>query len=98
MTTKRKAVAITLALTALGFAGAAVFYSYLIGLNTDFPYLCPVCPDIVSVGPPTAKFVRRTIVSGTGNAIMFINAGWLLIGMVFGLKSLWDCSVDRHDE
>lgn len=45
------AMAITLSFMALG-SGAAVSYSYLIGLNIHFPFLCPVCPQILSLGPP----------------------------------------------
>jgi hypothetical protein len=84
--TRRKAIAITLSFIALAYTGAAVSYAYLIGLNVDFPYLCPVCPDIFSVGPPLGKFIGRTITLGTVNAALFSAVGWSLIGMALGLK------------
>jgi len=96
---KRKAIAITLALVALGYAGAAVSYSYLIGLNIDFPYLCPACPEILSLGSPTGKFIGRTIGLGTANAAVLTGVGWLLIGIGFGLKHLFSPpSVGLRDE
>ena len=63
--TKRKALAITLSFIALGHTGAAVSYAYLTGLRADFPYLCPACPDIFSLGSPLGKFIGRTIALGT---------------------------------
>jgi hypothetical protein len=89
MMTKRKVVAITLTFIALGYVGAAVSYSYLIGLNIDFPYLCPVCPEIVSFGSPTGKFIGRTVGLGTLNAIVLAAAGWLLIATIAGMKKLF---------
>jgi hypothetical protein len=79
--TKCKALAITLSFIALGYTGAAVSYAYLIGLNANFPYLCPVCPDIFSLGSPFGKFIERMIALGTVNAALFIAVGWSLIGM-----------------
>jgi len=87
--TKRRALAITLTLVALGYGGAAVSYSYLLGLNMDFPYLCPVCPDIFSLGSPTGKFIAWTIALGTLNAGLVTVVGWSLVGIVLGLKSFF---------
>jgi len=84
--TKRKARAITLSFVALGHTGAAVSYAYVMGVNADFPYLCPVCPDVVSLGSPLGKFIGRTIAMGTVNAALSISVGWSLIGMAVGLK------------
>ena len=61
-------------------------YCYLIGLNIDFPYLCPVCPEILSLGSPIGKFIRRTIAIGTINAAVVAAVGWLLTGIVVALK------------
>jgi hypothetical protein len=85
---KRKAVAITLTLIAFGYAGAAVFYSYLIGPNLNFPYLCPVCPEILSLGSPLGKFIGRTIALGTVNAIVLAAGGWGIIAVFVGLNTL----------
>lgn len=87
--TKRKALAITLSFVALGYTGAAIFYAYLIGLNADFPYLCPVCPDIFSLGSPLGNFIGRTVALGTVNAALFTAVGWSVIGMALGLKSFF---------
>ena len=70
----------------LGYTGAAVSYSYLLGLNLDFPFLCPVCLEIVSLGSPTEKFIGRTIAVGTVNAALITSAGWVLIVIAFGLR------------
>jgi hypothetical protein len=96
--TKRKALAITLSFIALGYAGAAVPYAYLIGLQADFPYLCPVCPDIFSLGSPLGKFIGRTIALGTVNAALFTAVEWSLIGMALGLKRFFSDPIDLHDE
>ncbi len=90
--TKNQAVAIASTLIAVGYAGAAVIYSDLIGLNIDFPNLCPVCPEIFSIGSPLAKFTGQTILFGTLNAILLAAGGWAVIGVVAGLRRLWRCS------
>jgi hypothetical protein len=88
MISKHKA-AVALALVALGYTGAAIYYSYLLGFNLDFPYLCPVCPEILSLGSPLSKFIWRTIALGTFNAVLFTTVGWTLVGIAFGLKHLF---------
>jgi hypothetical protein len=88
MVSKHKA-AVTLALIALGYTGAAINYSYLLGLNVDFPYLCPICPEILSLGSPLSKFLWRTVALGTLNAGLFTAVGWTLVGIAFGLKRLF---------
>ncbi|HZR65027.1 MAG TPA: hypothetical protein VFA85_07760 [Terriglobales bacterium] len=87
--TKRKAAAISMILVALGYSGAALSYSYLIGLHIEFPYACPVCPEIFSLGSPTGKFIGRTIVLGTLNAALLAAVGWLLVGIGFRLNRLF---------
>jgi hypothetical protein len=86
MIVKHKAIVVTLALVAFGYAGSAASYSYLLGSSIDFPYLCPVCPNIISLGSPVSKFVWRAIVLGTINALFFIIVGWTFIGVVCGFK------------
>ena len=90
--TKKQAVAITSTLIAVGYAGAGVFYSDLVGLNFDLPNLCPVCPEIFSLGSPLAKFIGQTILFGTLNAILLAAGGWAVIGVVAGLRCLWPSS------
>jgi hypothetical protein len=75
-------IAFTLALTFLGYLGAAIFYSPLIGLNLQTQYACPLCPHITSFGSPFAKFVGRMLVGGTQNAALFVFVGWLLSRIV----------------
>jgi hypothetical protein len=86
MILKHKAIPATLVLLALGYAGAATFYSYLLGLSIDFPNVCPVCPNIDSFGSPTSKFIWRTITLGTLNAVLFATVAWTLIGIAFAVK------------
>ncbi len=85
---------VTLALVALGYIGAAICYSYLLGLK-DFPYLCPVCPEIFSLGSPLPKFIWWTIALGTLNALLFATVGWMLVGITFGLKHLFSARSGR---
>jgi hypothetical protein len=83
---KHRAITVTLALLAFGYIGAWAFYSYLLGLSGDFPYACPVCANIDSLGPPFPKFIWRTMAFGTLNAALFAAVGWTLIGIALGLK------------
>jgi hypothetical protein len=85
MISKYKA-GVTLAFVAFGYVGAAINYSHLVGCNVDFPYLCPVCPEILSLGSPLSKFIWRTITMGTFNAVLFIAVGWALVGIALSLK------------
>jgi hypothetical protein len=82
------AARITLTLIVLGYGGAAVFYSYLIGLNLQAPYLCPICPDILSFGSAWAKFIARTVALGTLNALAIVTCWWGVTGVVALLKTL----------
>ena len=69
---RRGYVASFLAVASLGYVGAAVFYSYLIGLNWQTPIACPVCPHILSLGDPLDKFATRVLKYGTLNAAIFL--------------------------
>jgi hypothetical protein len=80
--------AITLSLLALGYIGAAISYTYLLGSEIDFPYLCPACPNIDSVGAPLSKFIWRTISMGTLNAVLFVCIFWMIIALAAGFKRL----------
>jgi hypothetical protein len=95
MSLKRKAIAATLVLLALGYAGAATSYSYLLGLSIDFPYVCPVCPNIDSFGSPLSKFIWRTITLGTLNAVLFAAFPWTLIGIAFAVKRFFSSGVSQ---
>ncbi len=88
MSLKHTAIAVTIALFALGYAGAATSYSYLLGSSVNFRYLCPICPNIDSFGPPLSKFIWRTITLGTLNGLLFAAVAWTLIGIVFAFKRL----------
>ena len=80
--------AITLALLALGYFGAAISYSYLLGSKIDFPYVCPECPNIDSVGSPLSKFIWRTISMGTLNAVLFVSIFWVIIALAAAFKRI----------
>lgn len=63
----------------LGYFGAAVFYSYLIGIDANIQALCLVCPHITSSGLLLPKFLYRTLVLGTLNALFVLLVGWSVI-------------------
>ena len=71
----------TLIFIGTGFAGAAMFYSYLIGLNLHNQAACPVCPHILSLNhqPPVLKFLPRVLIFGTLNAAVFTAIGWFFL-------------------
>jgi hypothetical protein len=69
----------TLFFVALGYFGAAVFYSYLVGINLQTQIACPVCPHIDSLGTPLYKFVSRVLALGTLNSLLFVLIGWTII-------------------
>ena len=73
----------TLLFVGLGYLGAAAFYSYLVGINANIQIVCPVCPHITSSGPPVPKFVYRTMVLGTLNALFVLLFGWSIIFVRF---------------
>jgi hypothetical protein len=77
---------IILALIAVGYLGAAIFYSDLLASHVAAQFVCPVCPNIDSIGSPIGKFVRRTISLGTLNALIFATAGWAIITIVVRFK------------
>jgi len=74
----------TLFFVGLGYLGAAIFYSYLIGIDAQTQIACPVCPHILRFAsiPPIHQFVSRVLVLGTVNALFFLLIGWLLISLV----------------
>jgi len=69
----------TLLFVGLGYLGAAVFYSYLIGINANIQIFCLVCPHIASSEPPVPKFIQRTILFGTLHALFLLFIGWSII-------------------
>ncbi len=81
----------TLCCIVLGYLGAAMYYSYLIGvnfqaINVDVRYVCPACPNIDSIGSPLAKFIGRTLTLGSINATLFLIVGWLIYGPVMLIR------------
>ena len=72
----------TLLFVGLGYLGAAIFYSYLVGINANRQIFCLVCPDITSSGPPVPKFIHRTLVFGTLHAVFMLLIGWSIIFLV----------------
>ncbi|MGA8153265.1 MAG: hypothetical protein WB952_20095 [Terriglobales bacterium] len=75
---------LTVALAYLGYLGAAVFYSYLIGIRVQTEYLCLFCPHLFVVGDastPHQKFVHYVLSYGTFNAVLFVAVGWVLFGL-----------------
>ena len=72
----------TLFFVGLGYLGAAVFYSYLVGINANIQIVCLVCPHITSSGPPVSKFIYRVLALGTPNALFLLLVGWSIIFLV----------------
>jgi hypothetical protein len=72
----------TLFFLGLGYLGAAAFYSYLVGINANIQIVCPVCPHITSSGPTVPKFIYRTLLLGTVNALLLLVVGWSAIFFV----------------
>ena len=79
----------TLLFIALGYLGAATFYSYLIGIDANRQIFCLVCPHIDSVAPPVPQFFQRTLVIGTLNAFFLLVVGWMVIFLVRLTKRLF---------
>ena len=79
-------IAFTLLLAFLGYLGAAIFYSYLIGLNLQTQYACPLCPHIIGPGSRLSNFVRWVLGLGTLNAALFVFVGWLFFGVARFVK------------
>jgi hypothetical protein len=75
-------------LSALGYIGAGLFYGYLLGFNTQTQLTCPVCPHITSAGDPLHKFVVRTLMLGTLNALLLTSVGWCLRRLVVVAKGV----------
>ena len=70
----------TLFFAGLGYFGAALFYTYIFGINVKFQIACPVCLYIDTIGgTPLHKFLSRVIPLGTLNAVLFLLIGWLVI-------------------
>jgi hypothetical protein len=51
----------TLFFVGSGYLGAAIFYSYLVGINANIQIFCLTCPHITSSGPPVPKFIYRSL-------------------------------------
>ena len=49
MTMNRGALGFTAVLATLEYIGCALFYGYLLGLNTQSWLTCPVCPSVTSL-------------------------------------------------
>ena len=69
----------TLSFVGLGYLGAAAFYSYLVGINANIQFVCLVCPHITSSGPAVPKFIYRTLLLGTVNALFLLILWWSII-------------------
>ena len=76
----------TAVLAALGYIGAGLFYGYLLGLNTQTSLACLVCPHIDGAGDPLTKFMMRTFILGTLNALLVVSVGWFFRGLVLVAK------------
>lgn len=72
---------------ALGFIGAALFYSPYIGINAQAQIECPVCPHVTTLrGTPAALFVRSSLLMGIFNAALFVAIGSLGPACVWSVR------------
>jgi hypothetical protein len=85
----QREVVFIVVLSAIGYIGAGLFYGYLLGFDTQIPLTCPVCPNITSSGTHLQKFLGRTIVLGTLNALFFLFVAWSLRGLVAVTEKIW---------
>jgi hypothetical protein len=75
------------ALTVLGYIGAALFYAYLLGFDTQTPLACPVCPYITGQGGDHLhKFLVWTLLLGTLNGFLLASIGWCVRAVVWVAK------------
>jgi len=58
-------------LIALGYLGAAAFYSPYIGINGQNQIACPMCPYLDVIGGGARAFLVFSVVLGTVNAFVF---------------------------
>ena len=85
----------TLFFVGLGYLGAAVFYSYLVGINANIQIVCLVCPHITSSGPPVPKFIYRVLLLGTLNALFLLLVGWSIIFFVRFIRRISESAYIR---
>jgi len=66
-------------MAALGYLTAAFYYWPFGGipdvLLSSSRYICPLCPNVDSLEPPTIHFIRGTAIIGTVNAVALIVIG-----------------------
>jgi hypothetical protein len=78
----QREVVFIVVLSTVGYIGAGLFYGHLLGFDTQTPLTCLVCPNISSSGTHLQKFLVRTIVLGTLNALFFLFVAWSLRGLI----------------
>jgi hypothetical protein len=78
---------ILILLGVLGYLQAAVFYWRWGVIPHSLKVVCPLCPNIDSIGTDLQKFTYRTLSMGTTNAVLLIAAFWI-ISRVFRLTTL----------
>ena len=84
-----------LASAAMGFLGAAAFYSPYIGINAGFQPACLLCPHVTTLwGTPTERFIRFTIAGGVLNTTFFAAVGIVIIGLIRASKYAFRSSTD----
>ena len=88
MIKSQSALLFTSFLAALGYIGAGLFYGYLVGFNIQTQFTCPVCPYITGAGDPLHKFVVRTLMLGTLNALLLTSVGWCLRRLIVVAKGV----------
>jgi len=77
----------TLFFVALGFLGAALFYSPYLGLNAQLGIECITCPHITRLwGSNLRAFLQLTLVGGLLNAPLSIAIGWFFLFAVRFIK------------
>ena len=62
---------VLLSLIAIGYLGAAAFYSPYIGVNGQYRITCPMCPYLDVIGGGPRAFFLFSLIFGTVNAFVF---------------------------
>jgi hypothetical protein len=93
---RRTGLLMSVFLAVLGYVGAAIFYSGLIGYFPGNQWICPVCIHITSSGDPLRKFLHGSIAFGTMNALLFVCAWWLLVALYRAVRRLASKSATAH--
>jgi len=93
---------LTITFVLIGFTGAAVKYwrwwpSHSQTYRNVAGIVCPLCPEILSIGTDREKFVERAIYEGPWNAVLALMIGWTVVVVIRSSKIRFPANRDRRD-